>query len=245
MQPDSELDSLNKESATPGRVVRVKLVVALLVGVVPMFGVAIWLVGFDLVPLGFSLFGYLLGATLTLWLFLKGYPHQLLGTANRITLLRLALIAALLAAFLETAPTLEFILVATIALLLDRLDGWFARRENLASQFGARFDIEVDSAFALILALTSWASGATGPLILLLAVPRYLFVGFAQVLPWLKKPTPSRLSGKLIGLFQTAALIVLNIPGLESWLVLAISLAVAVALLWSFGRDIVYLYKFR
>ena len=81
--------------------------------------------------------------------------------------------------------------VAALALALDGIDGWLARREGLTSGFGARFDMEVDSALALILALNAWAAGTAGAIVLLIGLPRYAFAAAALAFPWLDRPRPS------------------------------------------------------
>ena len=45
------------------------------------------------------------------------------------------------------------VVLATVAALLDAVDGWLARREQIASAFGARFDMETDAFLILVLSL--------------------------------------------------------------------------------------------
>ncbi|MFP4328489.1 MAG: CDP-alcohol phosphatidyltransferase family protein, partial [Paracoccaceae bacterium] len=104
----------------------------------------------------------------------RHYPHARLGLCNLMTLARLALVSALVAPLAAGAgASWPVFAVAAVALSLDGVDGWLARRQGLVSDFGARFDMEVDSALALVLALN--ASAAAGPAALLLGLPRYLF----------------------------------------------------------------------
>jgi phosphatidylserine synthase len=74
------------------------------------------------------------------------------GTANRVTLARGAL-TALIAALLgeETRPSLAWaaVVVASLVLLLDGVDGWVARRAGTTGAFGARFDMETDALLIL------------------------------------------------------------------------------------------------
>ncbi|MEO0918412.1 MAG: CDP-alcohol phosphatidyltransferase family protein, partial [Pseudomonadota bacterium] len=86
---------------------------------------------------------------------LQSYPHAVLGLCNAVTLVRMGLVAFLVGAVAapDTAPWLVFG-VASLAFALDGLDGWFARREGLSSDFGARFDMETDAALAAKLAAT-------------------------------------------------------------------------------------------
>jgi len=87
------------------------------------------------------------------------HPHPRLGMANRITLVRAAIACLIAARTIDPDPlgTPERWLLAAVAgtaLLLDGADGWAARRQQLASVFGARFDMEVDAFAILVLAAT-------------------------------------------------------------------------------------------
>jgi phosphatidylglycerophosphate synthase len=116
------------------------------------------------------------------------HPQPRFGAANRVTLGRLAL-AALLAALLGEAlprPPLEasaalpvawlIVAAATLAALLDAVDGALARRSGLASDFGARFDMETDAAFTLVLSALVLQAGQAGPWVLAAGLMRYAFV---------------------------------------------------------------------
>ena len=43
--------------------------------------------------------------------------------------------------------------IGAVALALDGLDGWVARRNNTVSVLGARFDMEVDAFLILVLSV--------------------------------------------------------------------------------------------
>lgn len=210
-----------------------------------MLAVVFFLTGFSPESILLSTAGYCLGSFLVIRLVRVGYPHPALGAGNFVTLMRMALASALLASVLGQTLPIYFIAIATIALVLDGLDGWLARRAGRVSNFGARLDIEVDSAFAMVLALNVWMVGNAGPLIILFALPRYIFLFFTTFLPWLGKPLPSRIGGKVVGVIQIISLIVLTWPNLPSELVTFIIAAVSAGLVWSFGRDIILLYRQR
>lgn len=222
-----------------------QLVVALLVGTALALGIATVLAAVTAVSLGVTLAGYLAGAVFSVLLLRSGYPHGALGLGNLVTVTRMALAAALLAPLLGVAVPWAVVSVATIALVLDGADGWLARREGRVSSFGARLDVEVDSALALILALNVWAAGVTGPLILLLALPRYAFVGAGLVVPWLRQPLPESLARKVVCVVQLAVLVALNSQILPGWFIVTVVAVVAGALVWSFGRDIWWLWRSR
>jgi phosphatidylglycerophosphate synthase len=189
---------------------------------------------------------YIAGATVA-WLHLgRAYPHGTLGLCNIVTLLRLALTAALFAPLVSGGGAQWAIFAtAALALSLDGVDGWLARRAGLVSKFGARFDMEVDSALALVLALLAWSSGSAGAVVLVLGVPRYLFAAAGFVAPWLRAPLPDRFSRKAVCVLQLGTLIAVQLPFVTQDMTrLAVPL-VAAALAWSFGRDVICLWRAR
>ncbi len=174
------------------------------------------------------------------------YPHDRIGGCNAVTLLRAAITCALLAPLADGAAAgWAVTIVGGVALALDGLDGWLARRAGLVSGFGARFDMEVDAAFALTLALHAWLGTTLGPGVLLLGVLRYGFVAAGLVLPWLRAELPQRLRRKAICVLQLGTLVLLQTPlpshaqaGFLAWLATA-------ALALSFALDIRWLWRHR
>lgn len=174
----------------------------------------------------------------------RSYPHDRIGGGNMVTLIRAALVAALLPPLLSGQPAgWPVAAVAALALALDGVDGWLARRSGLASDFGGRFDIEVDAALALILSLHALAGTAVGPQVLLLGLIRYGFVAAVWRWRWLGASLPSSLRRKLVCVAQMGALIALQpmlLPAeAAQWMVRG----VAAALVWSFAVDIRWLAR--
>lgn len=185
------------------------------------------------------------------WQLPAHYPHPRFGACNGVTLLRAGLGASLLAPLLSGDAGQAALggwavaLVALFALSLDGVDGWLARRQGLASGFGARFDMEIDAGLALILALHAFADGMGGIVVLTLGVMRYVFVAASWVLPWMAAPLPDKFGRKVVCVIQIAALIALQVPILESGAALGIAWAAVTALIWSFGRDTLWLWRHR
>lgn len=207
-------------------------------------GAGLALVGPD-TALWLTVAGFAIGTLLALGLIRRGYPHSSLGLCNLVTMLRLALACTLLAPLAGEAAPWMVLGVAALALSLDGVDGWLARRDGLSSDFGARFDMEVDSALALILALNAWVSGTAGAIVLLIGLPRYLFAAAAVALPWLDGPLPERFSRKVVCVAQIATLIALQLPPLAASVANPVVAVVAAALAWSFGRDVLWLWRAR
>lgn len=101
-------------------------------------------------------------------------PQQIFGIANSITAFRLVGILGLM---LFPDFSKEFLILASIfILILDGVDGYLARKMNLASEFGEYFDKEVDALFMLTLCLLLYTKQQFGSWILIPGLMRYLFV---------------------------------------------------------------------
>jgi phosphatidylglycerophosphate synthase len=182
------------------------------------------------------------------------HPHPRLGTANRITLLRAGIACLIAARAIDPNPlgAPERWLLSAIAagaLLLDGADGWAARRQQMASVFGARFDMEVDAFAILVLAATVAKAGAAPWWVLAIGAMRYLYFAAGRVFPLLRRAVPVRSFAdrrrKTIAVIQSVALIIALVPAISSsWA--AGFCAVALGLLaYSFAADIVLLLSTR
>jgi glycosyltransferase 2 family protein len=169
-----------------------------------------------------------------------------LGPANRVTLVRttlVGLVTALVAGGSGLRVPAVLVAVATLALVLDRVDGLVARRTGSVSALGARFDMEVDA--FLILVLSVAVSPSAGAWVLAIGILRYAFGAAAQVLPWLRAPLPPSRAKKGVAGLQGAVLVLVSagvVPFPATIALLAVALTL---LLWSFGRDIVWLWRGR
>ncbi len=179
------------------------------------------------------------------------YPHDRLGLCNVVTHVRATLTASLAAVVPPAATLADPVLawtvagIATAALICDGVDGWAARRSGLVSAVGARFDMEVDSVLALVLALIVLQSGKVGEWVILLGIMRYLFLGATWVFPWMSRPTLPRMSGKVICVLQIIALIALVTPVLTPPLAPIVAAAALLLVAWSFAVDIRWLWQTR
>ncbi len=212
-----------------------------------LFGLSWWLAGARTV-LPVVCFG--LGAAVSGVFLLRHWPAHRLGYANALTLGRLALTALMLVPLADPRLTegatgwLVFCL-ALFTLTLDGLDGPLARRSGLAGPWGARFDMEVDSIFALLLAGVAWRSGAAGSWVLLLGSLRYLFVFAGWFFPWLDAPLPQRFRRKLVCVVQIGTLVGLLAPIVQPPVSTAAALLALALLAWSFAVDVIWLARRR
>jgi len=170
-----------------------------------------------------------------------------LGPADLVTLTRATLacaVAGLVAdAFLGQPVTVAVVTLATVALVLDAVDGWVARWTRSASAFGARFDGEADA--FLMLVLSAYVARSFGAWVLAIGLMRYAFGAAGWVLPWLRTQLPRRYWRKVVTATQGIVLTVAAagvVPDEVAYAALACALAM---LAESFGRDVLWLWRRR
>ena len=113
------------------------------------------------------------------------------GAANQVTLARATLVGgvtALVAAGASGPQLVVLVAIGAVAIALDGLDGYLARRNNTVSVLGARFDMEVDA--FLILVLSVLVCRTVGPWVLAIGLMRYAFVAAMFVMPRLRATLP-------------------------------------------------------
>jgi phosphatidylglycerophosphate synthase len=171
------------------------------------------------------------------------------GIANQVTLLRAGLVClatgAMLAGGVSSAAEWSLVVLVATALSLDAADGWLARRLRLASDFGARFDLEIDAWLILVLALLVWQSGRVGPWILAIGLMRYVFVLASWYFPALRWPLPPSRRRQVICVQQSVTLLVCLLPPVGGLLANVSAGLALLALLASFASDIIYLVGIR
>jgi phosphatidylglycerophosphate synthase len=172
------------------------------------------------------------------------------GIADVVTLVRglgVCFLAGLalqaVAGGLERHGLLVMIIMGTLCLMLDGVDGRVARARGEASPFGARFDVETDAAMLVVLSVAVAALGIVGWWVLAIAAMRYGYVATSVVVPALRTPLPYRYSGKVIAVAQAVALLAALAFGLthgEHWVPTLFLLAALALLCWSFGRSVIW-----
>jgi len=168
------------------------------------------------------------------------------GPANQVTWLRVALTAAVAGALAETdRPELVnwWIIgaLAGLALALDGVDGWLARRNAQSSAFGARFDMEIDAALILVLSLLIGLSGKTGMWIVAAGALRYLFAMAGWIWPALTQSLPPSRLRRAVCAIQVGALLACLLPVVNGLAATVIGGAALAILCFSFARDILWL----
>ena len=166
------------------------------------------------------------------------------GPADRVTLARATLACAVAALATESSPshTVLLVLLATVALVLDAVDGRVARATRTESGFGARFDGEADA--FLILVLSVHVATSYGAWVLVIGAARYAFWVAGLAYPWLRDPLPPAVAqGRRRRPGGRARR---RRCGRATGGVVAAALLVALGLLAeSFGRDVLWLARHR
>jgi phosphatidylglycerophosphate synthase len=175
-----------------------------------------------------------------------GHPFACFGAANQVTTLRAAL--AVLVAGLVVEPSLPALAAAAasaalVVTMLDGIDGWLARRTGMSSEFGARFDMEVDAFLILVLAMLAWRHGKAGWWILLAGLLRYLFVFAGRLWAWMERPLRPSFRRQTICVVQIVGLIVTLVPGVPPPASTAVAALTLTALCYSFMIDTVWLWR--
>jgi phosphatidylglycerophosphate synthase len=222
---------------------------------VGLFGVPVLLTALELTAGGgLGLAGWVTGiacaATLVLLLTagLVRASRRHLSPADRVTLTRAVLACGVAALVVRTAvdttghpaPTAVLVALASVALVLDAVDGRIARRTRTVHPLGARFDMETDA--FLILVLSVHVAPVLGWWVLGIGVARYvLLLGTVagRTTPWRQAPLPPRRWRKVVAAYQGIALTVATADVLPAPVATLAVAAGFTLLLASFGTEVV------
>ena len=174
------------------------------------------------------------------------HPFQRFGPANQVTMIR-ALLITLIASLVgePEIPRVAAVAAVTAGVLtaLDGVDGWLARRTRMASDFGARFDIETDALFVLVMSILVWQYEKAGSWVLLGGMLRYAFVAAGWVLPWMARPLRATYRGKTITVCHLVGLSVALAPFVQRPFSAIAAGVTFAALAWSFAVDVSRLWR--
>lgn len=164
------------------------------------------------------------------------------ATATRSTLV--GLVTALVAAsFVSPVSVPLLVVLASVALLLDGVDGWLARRTHGESELGARFDMEVDAFLLLVLGV--YVAPVLGWWVLTIGLLRYAFVVAGWFVPWMGATLPPRYWRKVTTAVAGVTLTIAASGLLPAWGSAAVVLIGLALLVESFGRDVLWLVVHR
>lgn len=188
-----------------------------------------------------------------IFFYVRFHQHKKFGHANVITTLRAAVASILagcipVAAVLHNAnPSVAWIIAitATVTLCLDGLDGYLARKANLCSAFGARFDMETDAFLAFIITLILWQSEKVGLWVIGLGVLRYAFILASMKYKALQGELFPSMRRKTVCVIQVGALCLMLFPAISSNEATVLGVIALGFLIWSFAVDVVWLNNHR
>jgi phosphatidylglycerophosphate synthase len=202
---------------------------------------------------GLGLAGWVTGlayALITVVLLQRGLSRSGItdfGPADWVTLTRMSLVGSVAAltadAFHRSVQVDVLVPIAVVALLLDWVDGQVARRTGTATEFGARFDMEVDS--VLLLVLSIYVARSAGAWVLVFGGMRYAFGAAGWVLPWMRAQLPPRYWRKVVATTEGVVLVLAVADVLPGPLTLLALVAAMGLLVESFGRDVLWLWDNR
>jgi phosphatidylglycerophosphate synthase len=174
------------------------------------------------------------------------HPFARFGPANQVTTLRalgVAMIVALVGELRLPVLAATAVVASVVVMMLDGVDGWLARRHRIASDFGARFDLEVDALLILALSVLAWRFDKAGVWVIASGALRYAFVAAGLRWRWLEAPLPPRFRRKTVCVVQLAALTLVLLPTVTPPFSTAIAASALAALTCSFLVDTLWLWR--
>jgi phosphatidylglycerophosphate synthase len=162
-------------------------------------------------------------------------PKGRFGPANLVTTSRLLITLWVLLGF-AAQPGFVLAAVALGNLLLDLLDGWLARRTGQSSEFGARYDMETDALFVLVLAVLLFTRGIAGSWVIMAGLWRYLYVLAPACFPTTAPEDRRSRHGRFLYVFNIVSFLLALVvpPSAGALLALAGTLAVSASFIHSF-----------
>src|ERR671914_382070 len=173
---------------------------------------------------------------------LARFSGDRLGPPARATL-AIGVVALAADSLTGDTPVALLVTLAGVALVLDAVDGWVARRTGMATALGARFDGEVDA--FLILALSVYVASTSGAWVLAIGAARYVFLAGEWLLPWMRAPLPPRRWRKVVAATQGVVLTVAASGVLPRALTQALLVAALALLTASMGQCTWWLWRRR
>lgn len=157
---------------------------------------------------------------------------RFIGYANLITLFRFCLLIFLGFSLFKMAPWMA-LLIGIIILILDGIDGFFARRFKESSNFGAYLDMEADTFFVCLFCTFYYLENLFGGWILLIGFMRYLYVSLILIfkLEGIKEKS-TRFAKTIAVVLFSSVLMPLVLP---QWIYYPSMILAAVLVVYSFG----------
>ena len=184
--------------------------------------------------------------------YLSKYGIKNLSLASHITLCRLIIVSIVFSSIIFSYfnenyyySNSNIILLSFIALILDWMDGYFARLLKEQSSFGELFDQEVDNFLMLTLAVSLHLNLNISPIIFLIPLSRYIFVFCGLFIKWLNGKLPFSWRRKYICGGVIVIMIFSHLDFLSFFFINVMSIISVMILIMSFVYDVILLYRRR
>ena len=128
------------------------------------------------------------------------------GVANGLTALRGLLLLGLVVGS-DSLPRYAFLVLGILVLVVDGLDGYYARKYDTVSTFGDVFDKEVDALFVLTFGVLIVDKQLAGSWILLPGLLRYGYVVGLSLLARRPSPTGKSFRRQFVGMWLMGTLL--------------------------------------
>lgn len=177
------------------------------------------------------------------------YNLQNINLANYITYLRLVITITLLVLILFRSDvvnmyySLYITFFSFLVLIMDWLDGYFARKFKQITDFGFLFDQEVDNIFLFILVLSITLNNSRLYYLWIIPLLRYIFLLMKCIFVWMRSELYDSIRRKSICAVTTFLLIVCNLEFLSFFLIELLSIISISIIVFSFTKDILWLYR--
>ena len=135
------------------------------------------------------------------------------------------------------------IILSTVSLIMDGLDGFIARKYNLVSKFGEIIDQESDNFLMLVISISLYLNKDIGLYVFFIPLYRYAFLVSMKKYDWLQRTLPSSQFRK-IACVLTIVLMIMSQDvyfNYENTLFLVILSLFIIT--FSFSKDIIWLYR--
>ena len=188
-------------------------------------------------------------STLLVSIAMRRYNLQNVNLANYVTYLRLVIMITLLVLILFRSDvdnmyySLYITFFSFLVLIMDWLDGYFARKLKQITDFGFFFDQEVDNIFLFILVLSITLNNSELYFLWLIPLLRYIFLLMKYIFVWMRSELYDSIRRKSICAVTTFLLIMCNLEFLSFFLIELLSIISISIIVFSFMKDILWLYR--
>ncbi len=134
------------------------------------------------------------------------------------------------------------LIIFTISIILDAIDGFLARFLNQVSKFGEKFDLEIDTFLLFLLCLSLYKNIDIGLYVFLIPLYRYAFFILQFRFKWLQHSLPESFRRKLICSTVTILLIFCHLSFLNKYIIITTIISSILLITFSFLKDIIWFY---